>query len=694
MSAQKPSPTPKLNQLGVANFKAFGPHLQNIPLRPITLVFGPNSGGKSSLLHFLLWMKDVVCPPQDRSFPLDVYWPTAGDAKVEINGSRQGVDLGGFKQFRHGLGSETEVQSQLNLKLKGQDGSLDIQVTSHFATRVAPHNYRARLRAKVSELFAIASQKNSIDKLLQHGESLSKVMIERTLTEVIGAEYGEHRLKLWFEAALDKREHLLVNLEGVDAPDFSKLFEEASPKLARYVQAHEPGLDILTSVLREEPIITVHPLDQTELLSELQNLVCRMFDELKHVPSTMAEAHKPSLVRFEIRSMDNLIMLADRNDSGELELQSLDLKALRSLLDVSAESLARFEKEEATCRIVFDDTVHWLPGKLRGESDAGTSSVLINHITALLEGAEPLLNFLPNEAGLMGLCNEAAKNQLSSLSYLGPIRAYPSREIKVSELPEAKDSHGWFAWRRLSSSQTLLKEVNGWLKAQKSSLQVAVGHYAMLEQFGADVAKLLLDQIDHRKRDVMAKEKLESTTTGWDFDGWDAKADVQKALEVAASPQHSERTTSVFLQDSITNKIVSCRDIGVGISQLIPVLVQAMDSQDEIIVMEQPELHLHPRLQAELGDVFIKSALERGNTFVMETHSEHLILRIMRRMRETFEGHLPDGSPPVTPNDVCILYVEQDERGSIVREMPLNERGELIKGWPGGFFEEALNEMF
>lgn len=66
----------------------------------------------------------------------------------------------------------------------------------------------------------------------------------------------------------------------------------------------------------------------------------------------------------------------------------------------------------------------------------------------------------------------------------------------------------------------------------------------------------------------------------------------------------------------------------------------------------------------------------------------------MRRMRETVDGNLPDGLPPITSDDVCILYVEPGENGSIVREMPLNERGELIKGWPGGFFEEALNEMF
>jgi hypothetical protein len=97
-----------------------------------------------------------------------------------------------------------------------------------------------------------------------------------------------------------------------------------------------------------------------------------------------------------------------------------------------------------------------------------------------------------------------------------------------------------------------------------------------------------------------------------------------------------------------------------------------------------------------LGDIFIESALgERRHTFLLETHSEHLILRIMRRIRETYLGKLPKEKnlPPVKPSDVCVLYVEKLGPRSIVREFPLNEMGELVKAWPGGFFEEGLREV-
>ena len=115
----------------------------------------------------------------------------------------------------------------------------------------------------------------------------------------------------------------------------------------------------------------------------------------------------------------------------------------------------------------------------------------------------------------------------------------------------------------------------------------------------------------------------------------------------------------LVLLDKRTKTEVSHRDVGIGVSQVLPVLVMAYASSNRIIAIEQPEIHLHPALQAELGDVFIESALgENKNTFIIETHSEHLILRIMRRMRETAEGELKEGSK-VPPNDVCILYVDQ-----------------------------------
>ena len=114
----------------------------------------------------------------------------------------------------------------------------------------------------------------------------------------------------------------------------------------------------------------------------------------------------------------------------------------------------------------------------------------------------------------------------------------------------------------------------------------------------------------------------------------DVEAEAGRLLqEIEASD--ADRLRELALIDQRTNTVVTHRDVGIGISQVLPVLVMAYGSHGKLLAMEQPEIHLHPALQAELGDVFIEAALgERDNTFILETHSEHLILRLMRRIRE------------------------------------------------------------
>lgn len=139
---------------------------------------------------------------------------------------------------------------------------------------------------------------------------------------------------------------------------------------------------------------------------------------------------------------------------------------------------------------------------------------------------------------------------------------------------------------------------------------------------------------------------------------------------------------------------LSVHDLGFGIGQVLPVLARAAASRKSVTCVEQPELHLHPAMQAELGDVFIESALgERQNTFLLETHSEHLILRILRRVRETTEGKLPEGKTPVRPEDVSVVYVQPGPNGAEVIELPVTPDGDFSRPWPGGFFAERFQEL-
>jgi hypothetical protein len=146
--------------------------------------------------------------------------------------------------------------------------------------------------------------------------------------------------------------------------------------------------------------------------------------------------------------------------------------------------------------------------------------------------------------------------------------------------------------------------------------------------------------------------------------------------------------------DLASSKAIAPSNMGIGFSQMMPLVASAFGSENRLIAIEQPELHVHPGLQTELADLFIQSAWERKNRFLIETHSEHLILRVLRRIRETTRRTLPEGKSPIRHEDVAVLYVQPSPEGSKVIEMRIDDQGRLIDNWPNGFFEERLDELF
>jgi predicted ATPase len=124
--------------------------------------------------------------------------------------------------------------------------------------------------------------------------------------------------------------------------------------------------------------------------------------------------------------------------------------------------------------------------------------------------------------------------------------------------------------------------------------------------------------------------------------------------------------------------------VGFGISQLLPFIVQSLVSEGRIISIEQPEVHVHPRLQADLGDLLAAAIKEpRQHQFIIETHSEHLILRLQRLV---YKGE-------IKPEDVSIIYVSRGPDGAKAERLHLDEEGDFIDEWPNGFFPERLREL-
>jgi len=152
-----------------------------------------------------------------------------------------------------------------------------------------------------------------------------------------------------------------------------------------------------------------------------------------------------------------------------------------------------------------------------------------------------------------------------------------------------------------------------------------------------------------------------------------------KNLETRSiGPRHYEFWT--LHTDSLFS--ANLADSGFGTSQVLPVLFTLYTApEDSVLLYEQPEIHLHPAAQAELGSVFAEACSPRKR-IVIETHSENLILRIQTEMAK---GNLK-------PEDVIVYYIQPKKDGHRVINLPLNEKGEFLKKWPTGFFEEGYKE--
>ncbi|MEP0357401.1 AAA family ATPase [Paraglaciecola sp.] len=140
-----------------------------------------------------------------------------------------------------------------------------------------------------------------------------------------------------------------------------------------------------------------------------------------------------------------------------------------------------------------------------------------------------------------------------------------------------------------------------------------------------------------------------------------------------------------------TNIVLSANQLGTGISQVLPIVVAANYDPVSLISIEQPELHIHPRFQVELADVFLDTANE--HSFLIETHSEHLILRLLKRIRQSTDEELPEGHKPVSKDDVSIVYLAPSKEGVVAKRIRIDEDGEFIDRWPRGFFSERRGEL-
>lgn len=135
-------------------------------------------------------------------------------------------------------------------------------------------------------------------------------------------------------------------------------------------------------------------------------------------------------------------------------------------------------------------------------------------------------------------------------------------------------------------------------------------------------------------------------------------------------------------QDAVNLELT---DVGFGISQVLPILVQAyLSPKKSITIIEQPEIHLHPKMQAWLTDALIKIALSGDKRFLIETHSDALVRRLRLR--------IVDDSNSLTEKDVVIYHLERDKlkNGTSLSIIPVSSDGDII--WPKDFMDVEIKD--
>jgi predicted ATPase len=136
---------------------------------------------------------------------------------------------------------------------------------------------------------------------------------------------------------------------------------------------------------------------------------------------------------------------------------------------------------------------------------------------------------------------------------------------------------------------------------------------------------------------------------------------------------------------------VNLTDVGFGISQVLPVLVECFYAPpDSTILLEQPEIHLHPQVQAALADLFIEAirmredGQERRIQLIVESHSEHFLRRLQRRIAEE----------ALKPEEAALYFVEASGPGgtSSLRPLQVDPYGNILN-WPDGFFGDEMGDL-
>ena len=797
----------KIKRFGFNNFKPYGDKVQSFSKKPITLIYGPNSIGKSSFIHINAYNNFIH---KTQNFNLE-----------NTNMFGDEINLGGFSKFIHkrdknnilkleyefedcseaiidflGLSSHSQFDLDALSKFSILDIEEIIRKSKYYTTEIFSELNQESLLGistpeteNVIESLKIKRKNNNLCLYVYPNESnflryiYDKEINSERLIDIFYKTVPYIHSNVYEEDEFDTKEYVDISLSDKKEPINLDNIDEKNYFISDVLIPYFINEAKLQYILENSSLYRF--IDKlTELNSEAIKKIAEMtvsfisqlieknkvFTTLKESPIPLKIVGKIKdseifeveyyvenklFVRLEKRNNEFISSISDNNyqflnnhlfefELDEMKVQ-LNLKKLKwsnlkqkmSMTDYQLQFKYYCLKNK---QYYIDNFNNQLPGVFQNLPEILFEKIYecyssINHLHEKNDSIL-FLSFGKGYNNIIGAFNDMLG--FNDMQYIGPLRFYPERDVSFKELDSDRsitpDSQA--SWSYLKNDEKLRKNINKWLKGPnklKTPYEIKYRRLYDIENSFENLDFEILLEIKSKVQDIinniekysitnemsydkqdhlvkkLSKESSISTNRDWlnfvsekrDFvnnlifhSSLSNKQKFQKILSESNILHNVEYKEELIFEDLRNGTQISNRDLGLGISQILPVLIATNHQKNTTIAIEQPELHLHPAVQCEIADEFIRSYKTNKNEFLIETHSEHLLLRIMKRMRQTNEGTLEDESLALTPDDVCILYVDNDGKQTYLQELRLSKKGKLLDHWPNGFFEEGYKERF
>jgi len=193
------------------------------------------------------------------------------------------------------------------------------------------------------------------------------------------------------------------------------------------------------------------------------------------------------------------------------------------------------------------------------------------------------------------------------------------------------------------------------------------------------------DKIDELVKNKATFKEVNTFTVREAFDWWISYFGLGSYFEVINNAEKPSQLDS-YIRPVDLEHSVSPASVGVGFSQIAPIILMCLTAEkNDILIFEQPELHLHPGLQQKLGDFFLQMS-KLGIQIIIETHSDHILNRVRLRSLEDMDSF---------SENVNIVFVEKEDKQSKFNQFKITDDGDFdFKTYPKGFFDQTSKDTF